>query len=246
MMERIIYGYHAIEEMLNKVKGNARLLFSRVNERGSRIISLAERKGIPVERVSEEELDRRCEHQKHRGVLLTIKDIPSGLKDIEKLIVELRDKQDAIVLLLDGITDPHNYGAILRSADQFGVDFVISPERRSAHETGTVNVTSAGASAYVNKVVVPNLMYAVRLLKKGGFWIYGTDTDGRHADSVELTGKIGLVLGSEGKGMRRLVRQACDVIISIPGRGNVDSLNVSVAAGILLYECRRQQGFEKR
>jgi 23S rRNA (guanosine2251-2'-O)-methyltransferase len=246
MMERIIYGYHAIEEILNKVKGNARLLFSRVNERGSRIISIAERKGVPVVRVSEEELDRRCEHQKHRGVLLTIKDISTGLKDIEKLIMKIRDKKDAIVLLLDGITDPHNYGAILRSADQFGVDFVITPERRSAHETGTVNVTSAGASTYVHQVVVPNLMYVIELLKKEGFWIYGTDSDGQRADSVELTGKIGLILGSEGKGMRRLVRKACDVIISIPVQGNVDSLNVSVAAGILLYECRRQQGFDKR
>jgi 23S rRNA (guanosine2251-2'-O)-methyltransferase len=245
-MERIIFGYHSIEEMLNKGAGSACLLFSRVKGRCSHIIELAESKGVPVVRVSEEELDSRCERQKHRGILLTIKDISSGLKNIEKFIMEIRDKQDAIVLLLDGITDPHNYGAILRSADQFGVDFVITPERRSVHETETVNVTSAGASTYVNQVVVPNLMYAIGLLKKGGFWIYGTDADGRRADSVILTGKIGLILGSEGKGMRRLVREACDNIISIPSQGNVDSLNVSVVAGILLYECRRQQGFEDR
>ncbi|MBN1698215.1 MAG: 23S rRNA (guanosine(2251)-2'-O)-methyltransferase RlmB [Spirochaetales bacterium] len=244
-MDRIIFGYHSIEERLEKGAGKACLLYSREKGRCGHIMALAERKGIRVQKVSEDELDRRCERQKHRGLLLIIEGIPEERVEKGSFVAEI-DSPHPVVLLLDGITDPHNYGAILRCADQFGVDSVIAPKRKSAHETGVVHVTSAGASAYVRQVVVANLVHAIDLLKKDGFWIYGADAEGVPVYNVDLTGKIGIILGSEGKGMRRLVREACDAIIGIPQRGHINSLNVSVAAGILLYECRRQQGLEKK
>lgn len=147
------------------------------------------------------------------------------------------------MLVLDGIMDPQNLGAILRSADQFATDMVVIPSRHSAQETQTVAKVSAGASAYVPLAVVPNIPSALELLKENGFWIFGADMEGQTTDTIDFGGKVCLVLGSEGTGLRRLVRERCDFLARIPAAGHVDSFNVSVAAGILLFEARRQQGF---
>jgi len=147
----------------------------------------------------------------------------------------------ALVLLLDGVTDPHNLGAVLRSADQFAVDLVVVPERRAAHETETVARVSAGANVYVPMIAVPNLASVVADLKASEFWIYGAAAEGKSAGSLDLRGRTALLLGSEGRGLGRLLRERCDELVAIPTRGHVDSFNVSVAAGILMYEARRQQ-----
>ena len=129
------------------------------------------------------------------------------------------------------------------SADQFGVDIVVIPSRRSAQENQTVSKVSSGASEYVPLAVVPNIASALEMLKESGFWIFGADAEGELTDGLDLKGKVCIVMGSEGAGLHRLVREKCDFLISIPASGHVDSFNVSVAAGILLFEARRQQGF---
>ncbi|HTP57849.1 MAG TPA: 23S rRNA (guanosine(2251)-2'-O)-methyltransferase RlmB, partial [Spirochaetia bacterium] len=175
--------------------------------------------------------------------VLVLSRAPASLqKDLKHLLAGLTGPT-ALVLVLDGIMDPQNLGAILRSADQFNVDLVVIPSRRSAQENQTVAKVSSGASEYVPLVVVPNLATTLDLLKERGFWIFGAEAEGKSTASLDLNGKVCIVMGSEGAGMHRLVREKCDFLVSIPASGHVDSFNVSVAAGILLYEARRQQGF---
>jgi 23S rRNA (guanosine2251-2'-O)-methyltransferase len=150
------------------------------------------------------------------------------------------------VVILDGITDPHNLGAVLRSADQFGVDLVVLPERRSAHLGDTVSRTSAGADRWVRTAAATNVSRAIAALQERGFWVYGADVEGAPAHTIDLTGNVALVFGREGEGLHRLVRESCDQLLCIPTTGKIDSLNVSVSAGILLYEVRRQAGFPRR
>jgi 23S rRNA (guanosine2251-2'-O)-methyltransferase len=161
---------------------------------------------------------------------------------VELFIEGLGERRNVLVLLLDEITDPHNYGAILRSAGQFGIDLVISRNRRSAKHADVIAKTSSGAAAWVPQAETANLVRTAEQLKESGFWIYGADMDGERADKLDLRGRVAFVLGSEGAGLSRLIREHCDGIVSIPSWGRLDSLNVSVAAGVLLYETRRQWG----
>jgi 23S rRNA (guanosine2251-2'-O)-methyltransferase len=197
--------------------------------------------------VGRETLEKMAGGQEVRGALLVVEAAasPTRLKEYHEYLEDFDRRQEALVLLLDEITDPQNLGAILRSADLFNVDLVVIPQRRSAHETAAVKVASAGASAYVPTVTVTNLARTMEELKQAGFWIYGAQAGGEAAEKVRLSGKLALVMGSEGKGLRRLVSEGCDGFVSIPMGGHIDSLNVSVAAGILLYEVRRQ-GRESR
>lgn len=159
----------------------------------------------------------------------------------EEWLGRLQADTPALVLVLDGVTDPQNLGAILRSADKFDVDLVITPNRRSAGTGPTVAAASAGALAWVPQAVVPNLARALKQLKEAGFWVYGADLGGIPASEAGLQGRVVLVMGAEGRGLGRLVSETCDRIITIPTGGHVDSLNVSVATGILLYEVRRHE-----
>lgn len=156
---------------------------------------------------------------------------------------EAAPQKRTTVLLLDSITDVHNIGAILRSCDQFGVSLVVLPQNRSAGDISnneTIARTSAGAAAWVPVSVVPNLVRAAQKLKSTGFWIYGADAGGGRIDKIDFAQKSALVMGSEGKGISRLLRETCDALVSIPTCGKIDSLNVSVAAGVLLYELHRR------
>ncbi len=242
-MPEHLFGFHTIEETLRKGVSGASLLVSRENARIQKLREAAESRGVPVSEVEEGELTGLCGTDAHRGAVLVLSRAPASLqKDLRRLLSGLKTPT-ALVLVLDGITDPQNLGAILRSADQFSTDIVVIPSRHSAQETQTVAKVSAGASAYVPLAVVPNIPSALELLKENGFWIFGADIGGQTTDKLDLAGKVCLVLGSEGTGMRRLVRERCDLLVRIPGAGHVDSFNVSVAAGILLFEARRQQGF---
>jgi 23S rRNA (guanosine2251-2'-O)-methyltransferase len=145
-------------------------------------------------------------------------------------------------VILDEITDPHNYGAILRSCDQFGADLVVTRNRRIAKHAEIVSKTSAGADSWVPVAETANLSRAVESLKGAGFWIYGADMAGDAVWSKDLRGRTAVILGGEGTGLSRLLREQCDAMVSIPVQGRVDSLNVSVAAGVLLYEISRQRG----
>jgi 23S rRNA (guanosine2251-2'-O)-methyltransferase len=236
-----MYGYHSIEEALKRgVKGGTLLYSSEKGRRGD-IIELAKKKKVQLKQVEEKELDRYYSRKKHRGLILLCEKKQKWKKRELSSYSNVFKKENALILVLDSITDPHNYGAILRSADQFEVDLVIIPERKSVKETDIVSITSAGASSYINQVTVPNVSRALDFLKGKNFWVYGADMDGTAAHRCELKGKIVLVMGSEGKGIRALVKEKCDIHIKIPVRGHIDSLNVSVATGILLYEIRRQQ-----
>lgn len=242
-MPEHLFGFHTIEETLRKGVSGASLLVSRENARIQKLREAAESRGVPVSDVEEGELTGLCGTDAHRGAVLVLSRAPASLqKDLRRLLSGL-STPTALVLVLDGITDPQNLGAILRSADQFSTDIVVIPSRHSAQETQTVAKVSAGSSAYVPLAVVPNIPSALELLKENGFWIFGADIGGQTTDKLDLGGKVCLVLGSEGTGMRRLVREKCDLLVRIPGAGHVDSFNVSVAAGILLFEARRQQGF---
>ncbi len=256
---RYLTGFHAIEELIKTGTAKGPLLVAKAGPRAKAIASLASGQGIPVNRVGAHELDRLAPD--NRGIALLIGELPNEREEltVEDFIAGLDEESGEdggtqgkksfdrdLVLVLDGITDPHNYGAILRSCDQFGVGLVICPSRRSAKDTETVSKTSAGASAWVPVAVVPNLVRAVTLLKDAGYWIYGADMGGKNAEDIELAGRVALVMGSEGAGISRLLKETCDGTIGIPSYGKVDSLNVSVATGVLLYEATRQKRIGKK
>ena len=247
---RIITGLHAIDEYLKKlcqsadsdvVPAKTNLYVAKTSQRIEKILERASEAGTKVHRISPKELDLMAGKNNHRGAAL---EIPRVMMSVESLrsFLETSSSRTSLVVVLDGITDPHNLGAILRSADQFGVDLVIVPGRRSAQLNDTVYRTSAGAATQVPFLTVANLTRAIVDLKEAGYWVYGADIDGNNVTSAKMSDRAVLVLGSEDKGLNRLVRDTCDLLIRIPAFGTVDSLNVSVAAGIILFETRRQQG----
>jgi 23S rRNA (guanosine2251-2'-O)-methyltransferase len=234
-------GFHAIEERIKSGAPCGPLLVAKPGPRARELMDLAAAKKIRIDRVGAAGLDRLAPD--HRGIVLEVEDGgASAAVTLENFLAGLGERRDALVLVLDEITDPHNYGAILRSCDQFAVDLVVSRRRRSAKNAPIIARTSAGASAWVPDAEEGNLVRAVELLKEQHFWIYGADMDGKAVHSLDLTGRTALVMGGEG-GLSRLLRERCDGIVSVPCKGRVDSLNVSVAAGILLYEVSRQRGF---
>jgi len=240
-----ITGFHSIEERIKAGKSAGLacgpLLVAKANPRAREIVSLAVDSKVRVERVGVFELDRIAPD--NRGIALQVEDVFQGsaIFSFDDFLNGLGDRADALALILDEITDPHNYGAILRSCDQFGVDVVISRNRRNAKHADVISKTSAGAVSWVPQAEVPNLVRAAGQLKDAGFWLYGADMQGEPVYGKDLRGRVALVLGGEGSGISRLLKECCDGLIGIPSRGKIDSLNVSVAAGVLLYEVQRQR-----
>lgn len=225
-----------------------RLLYAKQGPRVKKIIAQAELLGIRIERRTMQELDALAAPlpeylRNHRGILLA-DERPQPKRpavSADALLAELCAKETAVVVVLDSITDPHNTGAIIRSADQFGIDAVVLPERRSAGDTETIGKISAGAAAWVPLLYTANLVRTVETLKQHGFWVFGADAQGDPLPQTTFPAKTVLIMGSEGSGISRLLKTACDSFTAIPTSGKLDSLNVSVAAGILMYEVRRQQ-----
>lgn len=245
MGERI-YGYHAIEEGLKKAFAGSTLYLMRSGgERLNKLEFKAQCTGkVAVKKVSRDELDRMAPGIDHRGAILDLGGPRKGASRLKEVSVEdfissLEEGRDYLVLMLDGITDPHNLGAILRSADQFGADLVVIPERRSVQANETVVKVSSGAAQYVPLAVVTNLTRALEKLKDNGFWVYAADMNGSSSYEEKFSSHSVLVMGSEGSGISSLVRKNSDYVVSIPMRGHIDSLNVSVAAGILMYQYRK-------
>ncbi|MDA3811031.1 MAG: 23S rRNA (guanosine(2251)-2'-O)-methyltransferase RlmB [Spirochaetaceae bacterium] len=239
-MSEYITGFHGIEESLKKKQFSGKLFISKKNKRIDQIKILVNKAAVSVETLSEAELDRLCPGNK--GFALQGKSISKSTEIDLDSFLRTFDKENALVVILDGITDIHNYAAILRSADQFYADLVIVPSRRSASDNTVVSKVSAGANNWVPVATVTNLTRAMKQLNEKGFWIYGAHMEGEDSNKLNLKGLTAIILGSEGTGMSRIVRENCDAFISIPTEGHIDSLNVSVAAGILMYEVRRQQG----
>jgi 23S rRNA (guanosine2251-2'-O)-methyltransferase len=237
-------GFHAIEERIKSGRPCGPFLIAKPGPRARSLSVLANEKKIRTERVGTADLDHLA--PLHRGIALAVDEGGFGAEIsleefLEGLENDINKKSDVLVVVLDEVTDPHNYGAVLRSCDQFGVDLVLTRHRRVAKHAETISKTSAGASAWVPQAETANLPRAVEELKEAGFWIYGADMEGECLYSRDLRGKTAIVLGGEGAGISRLLRENCDAMISIPSLGRIDSLNVSVAAGVFFYEVMRQR-----
>jgi 23S rRNA (guanosine2251-2'-O)-methyltransferase len=253
----LLYALHDIEEYLRSLKGkassSARLSYSdAVNRREKEILALAGRKNLRCDRISDEAFFRAAAvlgDPAPKGLRHILLELPSSALDHASAATDLKDilsgaESSSLILLLDGITDPHNLGAILRSANLFEVDAVVLPKRRSAQINDTVRRVSAGASHHTPVLYVPNLVRTIEEMKEAGYWVFAADLGGQRPDMQKLTGKTALIMGSEGSGPGREVLKHADGIITIPTGGQIDSFNVSVAAGILLYEIRRQAAFQ--
>lgn len=218
----VVTGFHAIEESLRAPGVKGELYISGKGTRIEGLIGAAKTAGVTVHRVGPKFLDGLVKGREHRGVVFVSADSGQIAHTDVRSAISRIDSSAALVVILDQITDPHNLGAILRSADLFCVDLVVLPARRSAGVNPTVLKTSSGASNYVPMTTSPNIARAVQELKKAGFWIYGADAGGTPAHLSDLTGRVALVMGNEGRGLSRLVRELCDSIITIPIHGNID------------------------
>lgn len=238
--EEFVIGRHPVKEALisnrqiNKLFVQDGISGRPVDE----IISLAKKNKIVVSFVPKTKLDTLSDNQNHQGVVLSTSPIAYATIDELFEIAEARDERPFFVML-DGIEDPHNLGSIMRTADVTGVHGIIIPNRRSANLTSTVAKASAGAIEHVKVARVTNLTQTIKELKERSMWIYGTDMKGTDYRQWNTDSAICLVIGNEGKGMSRLVKENVDQLITIPMGGNVQSLNASVAAGILMFEVYR-------
>lgn len=215
------------------------MLVAGSGPRIKKILDLSQKAGLKVHNVSQKELNTFAPANRGAAIACDSDYHSSQAIDLDSWLVS-NSKEEQNVIILDHIEDPHNYGAILRSAEVFAMDLVIVPERRSSRETDVVARTSAGALSYVPIASVPNLARVVEKLKKAGFWVYAADMNGQPLAKVQFGGKTAIILGSEGIGVSRLLKESCDGFISIPQFGRIESLNVSVAAGVIMYELRRK------
>lgn len=238
--EEFIIGRHPVKEtLISNRQINKLFVQDGISGRAvDDIIHLAKKNKIVVSFVPKTKLDTLSDHQNHQGVVLSTS--PMAYATIDELfeIAESRDERPFFVML-DGIEDPHNLGSIMRTADVTGVHGIIIPNRRSANLTSTVAKASAGAIEHVKVARVTNLTQTIKELKDRGMWVYGTDMKGTDYRQWNTDSAICLVIGNEGKGISRLVKENVDQLITIPMGGNVQSLNASVAAGILMFEVYR-------
>ena len=238
-----IYGIHPVLEALRADRVTALRVSARADDRLTDLAKLAERRGIPIRRANAHELDRFARGGAHQGVVADVKD-PEHTS-VEDLVQ--RASGAPLIVVLDGIEDPHNVGAILRTVDAAGADGVVRQARHAARLDGSAAKTSAGAVSHVRVAEVVNIARALESLKHAGVWTVGFAGDAsQRYDEVDYTAPTAIVLGAEGTGLRRLVRERCDWVVSVPMRGHVQSLNVSVTAGIALFEAIRQRNHAVR
>ncbi|MGH8218835.1 MAG: 23S rRNA (guanosine(2251)-2'-O)-methyltransferase RlmB [Steroidobacteraceae bacterium] len=251
---QVIYGLHAVQALLarhpERVLG-LKIVRGREDSRSRELETLARRHGRPVERVDAEALTRALGEVVHQGIVAEI--VPLAAWSEDELLSAIAERSGAasapapLLLALDGVQDPHNLGACLRTADACGALAVIVPRDRAAQLTPAVRKVAAGAAESTPVVACTNLARTLALLKGAGVWAIGADAEAeRDAREVDLTVSAVLVLGGEGRGLRQLTRQRCDVLVRLPRLGAVESLNVSVAAGMLLYEAVRQRSAAAR
>jgi len=239
-----VFGLHAVGSLLQRAPTRVSVLLvlkSRSDARMAEVLKLAEKANVPVRRVSRRELDELVAGVSHQGVVAETGSAP-GLSEKELLTFLEALERPAFLLILDGVQDPHNLGACLRSANAAGVDAVIMPRDRSAPLNATARKVACGAVETLSVVRVTNLARTMRALREAGVWIYGAAGEAESTlYEADLSGSLALVLGGEGRGLRRLTREYCDGLLSIPMAGSISSLNVSVATGIVLFEVRRQR-----
>lgn len=237
--QRIIYGRNAVLETLGSEK-EIDTLFVQKGAALGKIVAEAKKRGVVVKDVSGEKLAALCGTEKHGGCAAEL--CAAEYADLDDILsVSAQKGTPPFIIIADEIADPHNLGAIIRSAEAAGADGVIIPKRRSASLNSTVFKTSAGAAAWIKVARVSNLVDTIKTLKKQNIWVYGMEADGSPYNKTDLTGAVAIVVGSEGFGLGRLVRESCDGVLSLPMNGKVNSLNASVSAGILMYEVVRQR-----
>jgi len=240
---QLIYGVHAVRALLLRHPERVlelRVAASRNDPRALELERLARERDRPVVRVDAESLRRELGEAVHQGVAARVTPLPPWSED--ELLEALAPAANPLILALDGVQDPHNLGACLRTADACGALAVIVPRDRAAQLTPAARKVAAGAAESVALATVTNLVRTLKILKDAGLWVFGAAADAsRAAHEADLRGGAVLVLGAEGTGLRQLTRQSCDVLLRLPQLGTVESLNVSVAAGMLLYEAVRQR-----
>ncbi len=242
--ENQLEGRNAILEVLRSGRDIEKIMVARGNVEGTikRIVAMAAEKGVVIQEVSRQKLDEISQTKNHQGVIAIVS--AHNYVEVDDILAVAKERQeDPFLLLLDGITDPHNLGAILRTAECAGVHGVVIPKRRSVGLNATVGKTSAGALEYMPVARVTNIVKTMEYLKKQGLWIACADMKGLDHFDTNMKGALALVIGSEGDGVSRLVKENCDFTVSIPMYGKISSLNASVAAGLLMYEVVRQRKF---
>ncbi len=241
-------GIHAVREALEAGRAMERIVIARGRhgERIEEIVQLARTRGVSVRFEERSQVDRLAGTSEHQGVVALAAAKPAAR--LEDLLAKSarRDAQKGLLVLLDGVEDPQNLGAIVRTALAAGADGVVIPERRAAGLTESVSRASAGALAHLPVARVTNLARAMEELKEAGYWLVGLEEQAQRSyTEADFTGLTGIVLGGEGKGLHELVRKRCDFLVAIPTTGPVHSLNVSVAAGVVLFEAVRQRSKSK-
>jgi len=240
--EEIIYGLNPVVEAMRGTRQVYELYVAGASQdkRMERLLKLAAERGVPVRHRDKADLTRLCGIEHHQGVALKVE--PYHYAEFEDLLEKAKGESDPLILVLDSVQDPHNLGALIRSAACAGANGVVIPKDRAAGVTAAVDKASAGATETIAVAQVTNLSQALEALKSAGFWIYGADGSARGTIYQQnLTGPVALVIGGEGGGIRPLVRKGCDEVVSIPMQGGVNSLNASVAGGIMLFEVVRQR-----
>ncbi|MBQ4812200.1 23S rRNA (guanosine(2251)-2'-O)-methyltransferase RlmB [Pseudoalteromonas luteoviolacea] len=243
MSNELIFGFHSIEAILAKEPERFLEIYAlkgRDDKRLSAVVNEARKFGISVQFMQRKALDNKAKGEQHQGIIANVK-APKALNENDlKAIIDANNAP--FFLVLDGVTDPHNLGACLRSADAAGVHAVIVPKDKSAKLNGTARKVACGAAETVPLIQVTNLARTLREIKDAGVWVVGTagETDNEIFTS-DLKGPVAIVMGAEGDGMRRLTREHCDLLVKIPMVGTVSSLNVSVATGVCLFEVLRQR-----
>jgi 23S rRNA (guanosine2251-2'-O)-methyltransferase len=243
-----VHGFRAIEEFISEASPGSVLMLARAGARHRKLAELAAASGVPVRHVPEGELNRHADASRHRGALLRMRDRRrrTGDRQLDEIIA--RTDHPALALAVDGVTDTANLGAILRSAEGFGVDLVILQADRAAAVTPAAMRAAAGATAYLTIVTVTNLARALTRFQQHGFWVVGADLDGQPLNGYRFAERVVVVVGSEGSGIRPGVRVRCDALVTVETVGSVGSLNVSVATGIVLYRaaCSRDAARSQR
>lgn len=236
-----IEGRNAVLEALKNGREIDYIYIKKGENEGSinKIIGKAKDMKIMIKVVDKNKLDEMSESKNHQGIIAVANEY--RYFELEEILEQTREKA-GFFLILDEIEDPHNLGAIIRSAESSGVDAIIIPKRRACQVNATVEKTAAGATSHIKIVRVTNLAQTIEKLKASGIWIYSVDMDGADYTKTDLKGKIALVIGNEGKGISRLVKEKSDFTVSIPMKGHINSLNASVAASILMFEAVRQRG----
>ncbi|WP_347499786.1 23S rRNA (guanosine(2251)-2'-O)-methyltransferase RlmB [Proteiniborus sp. DW1] len=245
--EGYVEGRNPVIEAIKSGREIDKILIAKGSEQGSiqKIIGMAKEKRIVIQYVEKAKLDAMSETKAHQGVIALV--TPYSYKTVDDIMKAAEDKnEDPFIIILDEIEDPHNLGAIIRTAECAGAHGVIIPKRRAVGLTPVVIKASAGAVEYMNIAKVSNIASTIEELKERGVWIYGADMDGEQDYfNRDLSGPIAIVIGSEGKGIGRLIREKCDFLVKIPMNGKISSLNASVAASVMMYEVLRQRGLKE-